>query len=61
MRQLLAKQHISSNADFYYLASQFLKLLRHDDLVEMKNTQFSPLWMDAFYKSVMRCHHTANV
>ncbi|XP_035714643.1 uncharacterized protein LOC118438444 [Folsomia candida] len=61
MRQLLAKQTVSTNADFYYLGSQFLKLLRHDDLVEMNNAQFSPLWMDSFYKSEMRCHHTANV
>lgn len=61
MRQLLAKQAASNNADFYYLGSQFLQLLRHDDLVDMNNIQFSPLWMDAFYKSVKRCHHTANL
>ncbi|ODN05838.1 Cation channel sperm-associated protein 3 [Orchesella cincta] len=61
MRQLLARQKLSISADFYFLASQFQRLLRHDDLVDMHDMVFSPMWIDCLNKSSQRCLHTSNL
>lgn len=61
MRQLLARQRLSVSVDFFYLANQFQKLLRHDDLVDMNEMMFSPLWIDCVNSCSRRCLHTSNM
>lgn len=61
MRQLLARQKKSFSADFFYMATQFQKLLRHDDLVATKETCTSPLWIDAVFQTLLRTTHTSNM
>jgi hypothetical protein len=61
MRQLLARHKLGVNEDFYELGSRFVRRLRHDDLVDTREVIFCPLWLDSYYKSMLRENNTSTV